>query len=257
MIIDVNVSLSRWPFRRTPCDEPSLLVDKLRTNGVVQAWTGTLDGLFHRDVAAANARLADECRRFGSGLLVPFGSVNPMLPDWREDLRRCRCEHGMPGIRLHPNYHGYRLDDAVFAELLQEATNQGMLVQLVLRMDDNRVQHPLMAVPDVDAKPLARVLPAMKSRPPLVILNSSHAFPSVVAALPNVYLDIAMRELLGVVGTMTQAAPGRVLFGSHLPLFALESALLKVRESGLPAAAAAALEHQTARRLLESARPAA
>ena len=59
MIIDVNVNLSRWPFRRVPCDETPRLVEALRRGGVQQAWAGTLDGLFHRDVAAANARLAE------------------------------------------------------------------------------------------------------------------------------------------------------------------------------------------------------
>lgn len=253
MIIDVNVSLSRWPFRRTPCDEPARLVEKLRASGVTQAWTGTLDGLFHRDLAAANDRLADQCRRFGPGLLVPFGSVNPTLPDWREDLRRCR-KLGMPGIRLHPNFHGYRLDEAGFAELLQEAAAEKMLVQLALRMDDVRVQHPLMKVPDVDPKPLARVLAAMKPRGPLVLLNSNRTI-GAVAALPDVYLDLAMWEGVEAVVALVRAAPDRVLFGSHLPLFAIESALLKVRESGIPDAAA--LEQHTARRLLESVRPAA
>ena len=29
MIVDVNVSLARWPFRRVPCDEPPRLVETL------------------------------------------------------------------------------------------------------------------------------------------------------------------------------------------------------------------------------------
>ncbi len=37
MIVDTNISLSRWPFRRLPGDEPEKLVATLRHRGVVQA----------------------------------------------------------------------------------------------------------------------------------------------------------------------------------------------------------------------------
>ena len=117
-LIDVNVTLGRWPFRRLPLDETPALVAKLRHNGVKQAWVGTFDGLFYKDIAAANAWLAGECHRHGRGLLTPFGSINPTLPDWEDHFHRCAEIHHMAGIRLHPNYHGYKLDDPVFARLL-------------------------------------------------------------------------------------------------------------------------------------------
>lgn len=259
MIVDVNVNLSRWPFRRTPCDEPARLAASLRRHGVAQAWTGTLDGLFHRDVAGANLRLAEDCRHWGAGLLVPFGSVNPMLPDWRDDLSRCRQDHKMPGIRLHPNYHGYRLEEAVFSEVLQEALKQGLIVQVALRMEDTRVQHPLMRVADVDPAPLGKVLAALP-RLPVVVLNVTRAAKASqlrpLAALPNVFFDCAMWEGMGGVAALAREITAeRVLFGSHLPLFPLESSLLKLRESGLAAGQVQAICEKNARRILPAVCP--
>lgn len=253
MTIDVNVNLSRWPFRRTPCDEPEKLAATLRRHGVTQAWAGTLDGLFHRDIASANARLAADCRQFGNGLLLPFGSINPRLPDWRDDVRRCRDEHRMPGIRLHPNFHGYKLDDPLLCEVLDAAEQAKFIVQIAVRMDDVRVQHPLIQVPDVDPTPLATILAA---RPKLrvVLLNTNRTVQQAAAkkliALPNVYIDCAVWETIGAIEALLAATPERALFGSHLPLYPLESALLKLRESELSPAQERAIRSENAQRLL-------
>lgn len=237
MIIDVNANLSRWPFRRTPCDELPRLVAAYQKHGVRQAWVGSLDGLFHRDLDGVNRRLVEACREERSVELVPFGSINPMLPDWQEDLRRLAEDYSMPGLRLHPGYHGYRLDEPALAELLDQAAQRRLIVQLVVRMDDVRVQHPLMRIADVDTKPLAALVQA---RPGLrvVLLNGlatlRGARLKALAATERVWFEIAMREGAGGVGSLLdEAPPSRVLFGSHLPLFPLESAILKMQEAAL------------------------
>ena len=254
-LIDVNSYTGHWPFRRVPGDEPQALVAKLREQKVTQAWTGSFDGLFHRDLAAVNERLVKVCREHGDGLLIPFGSINPALPDWEDDLRRCHEAHGMRGIRLHPNYHGYKLDDPRFAKLLAVATERRLIVQLAISMEDERTQSPLMPIPHVDAAPLAALvksLPALR----LVLLNAFRglAIPKVadLIAVGQVYTDIAMLEGVGGVGRLIeQTAAERVLFGSHFPFFYHESATLKLRESSLAQPQLKAVTAENAMRLLE------
>ena len=255
-MIDVNVSLSRWPFRRLPCDETPRLVKQLRERGVTQAWAGSFDGLLHRDIAGVNARLVEECGRHGAGFLIPFGSVNPKLPDWQEDFRRIVEDDRMPGIRLHPNYHGYALDDPVFSELLAMAASHSLIVQLVVRMEDPRTHHPLVKVPDVSLTPLAGLIQQHpKSR--VVLLNSLKSLRgNTIAQLcksGNVYFEIAMLEGVGGIAEFLRSVPlDRLLFGSHFPFFYLESALLKLQESSLTAEQVRAISRTNAEGLLRT-----
>src|SRR5262249_39404119 len=105
-----------------------------------------------------NRRLAEECRTHGKGMLVPFGSVNPAWPDWEEDLRRCHEQYQMRGVRLYPAYHGYALEHPEFVRLIAEAARRNLLVQIVMRLEDERVHHVATNVPLVSLAPLADIL---------------------------------------------------------------------------------------------------
>lgn len=253
-LIDTNVNLFRWPFRALPCDETPRLIETLRKNNIAGAWAGSFEGLLHRDVGGVNLRLARECEERGDGLLLPFGTVNPTLPDWEDDLRRCHEELGMPGIRLHPNYHGYKLDDPRFRRLLELAADRGLIVQLAVKMEDERTQHPLVQVEEVDTSPLVELL---KKLPPLqlVLLNALRSIrpdqTETLATEHGVSFDIAMLEGVGGVRRLLETVPvGRVLFGTHAPLFYMESAVLKLRESPLSGVQRMAISEGNARRLL-------
>lgn len=253
-LTDANVSLFHWPFRRLPLDEPAALATRLTALGVGEAWAGSFEGLLHRDLDGVNRRLAAACREVRSLRLRPFGSVNPLLPDWPEDLRRCARAHGMPGIRLHPNHHGYGLDHPAFESLLRLAGEAGLIVQLVVATEDTRTQPPQTQVADVDLRPLPALL-ARHDQTRVQLLN--HRPGSITAELaqrPNLWFDIARTEATdGVTRLVRQAGAERVLFGSHAPFLIPEAALIRVEEgllTGLAPAEAEALLFTNARRLL-------
>lgn len=252
-IIDTNVSLGRWPFRRLPLDETPALVAKLRANGVTQAWAGSFDALLHKDIAAVNARLADECARFGEGMLIPFGALNPMLPAWEEDLRRCAELHKMRGIRLHPNYHGCKLGDPIFERVLQLASERDLAVQIAVIMEDERTLSPLVNVPPTDTAPL---VPLVKKYPRarVQLLNAFRTLrgkPVLDLAAAGVRFEIAMLEgVAGIGKLLAEIQPARLLFGSHAPFFYFESAKLKLRESVLTDTQFTAISAEDARTFL-------
>lgn len=257
-LIDVNVTLSRWPLRRLPLDETRALVAKLRRQGVTQAWAGSFEGVLDKDLAAANSRLADECRRHGRGMLVPFGTVNPTLPDWQEDVRRCHEEHKMPGLRLYPGYHGYGLGDPVFATLLSLAAGRGLILQLVVGLEDERTQGRLMRAPAVEVAALAGLL-RTQAEARIVLLNGCRwvkgPLLASLAKTGQVCCDIATLEGVGGVANLLREVPTDcVLFGSCAPLFYFESARLKLQESVLNEDQMAAVCGGNARRLLREGR---
>ena len=252
-LVDVNVSLGRWPFRRLPGDEPAELVARLRARGVAQAWAGSFDGLLHKDLTAVNARLADDCQKYGRGLLLPFGSINPRLPGWEDAVRICVEEHHMRGIRLHPNYHGYPLDDPAFTRLLKLATERGLVVQVALVMEDERMMHPLVRVLPVDPAPLADIVrqtPGLR----LVLVNALRTLrgPSLqkLVSAGEVFVEISMLEGVGGISALLRQVPvSRILFGSLAPLFYFVAAKLKLKESLLTPDQLHAIRRENAQRL--------
>jgi hypothetical protein len=159
----------------------------------------------------------------------------------------------MPGIRLHPNYHRYKLDDPDFARLLRLAADRRLIVQLTLAMEDERAMHPLLRVEPVNPAPLADLVqktPGLR----LVVLNALRMLRGEplrkLLAAGEVYVEIATLEGVGGVARFLEQVPlQRVLFGSHAPFFYFESAFLKLQESPLSQQKLNAIRRENAQRL--------
>ncbi len=232
-IIDTNASLFHWPFRRLPLDDTEKLVKKYRVLGISEAWVGTFEAILHRDLASANSRLVTTCRQFTE--LVPIGSVNPTFPGWEEDLRRCIEDYKMLGVRLHPNYHGYSLDDVRLARLLVLVAGSNRFVQIVVAMEDTRTQHRLVQTADVDLTPLPDVLGKIPgARVQLLNYRPQSVQLKRLAQSPAVYFDTARVESTDGVASLLQQVPvNRCMFGTHAPLFIPEASLIRTSESEL------------------------
>lgn len=243
-IIDTNIHLFEWPFRQLKYNRTKALVEKLRKHRISQAWAGSYEALLHKDIDGVNARLANECRTRGEGMLLPFGTVNLAWPDWEEDLRRCDEVYSMPGIRIYPAYQGLGLEHPGIQQLIHQATERGLLIQIVGDMEDARVHHPKIDVLELDMAPLIDVLRKQpEAKVQLLYWNHQlrHTQLERLIAETNAVLDTSRIESAGGVKRLIEGDPwsgsnaplpvDRVLFGSHAPYFPVETNVLKLFES--------------------------
>jgi hypothetical protein len=138
------------------------------------------------------------------------------------------------------------------------------VVQIVLRLEDERVHHQAIAIASVDVSPLIGVLKKLPGAKVQLINAAGPLLGRNVAALvkeTTVTFDIAATEGNGGIGKLIEgknysyqgAIPvERLMFGSHAPYFPCESALLKLFESSLSLQQLNQLMHANARFLIGS-----
>jgi len=202
--------------------------------GIDQAVVSSINAIFYKNSQAGNEELAKEIRRHGDRL-IPFAVLNPTYADWEHDLVVCAEEFGMLGLRLYPHYHNYTLSDACCRELIQAATERGLLLSLPIRVTDRRQRHWLVDVPDVA---LEEVVQLVKAHPEaqFILLNGlgyiNFPLGQKGSDLPaNYVLEISrlsavlkaeMRQLLDNLG------PDRLVFGTGMPFKYPDPALVKL-----------------------------
>jgi hypothetical protein len=222
-LIDVNVSLGHWPFQRFAVRTAAQLDEHLRHEGIVEAWVGAMDSVLYPDPDVYDDLLAAELRDYPHLKFVK--TINPTLSNWRAGLDKADF-----AIRLYPNYHEYAFTDERLTPVLEEAQRRGLLVQVVMRVDDERNQYRLMMVPAVSVE---AVLPIVQRFPDLrfVILNGYYGEAAQLLGCPNVSVDTALIERIETLGSFLKRAnePDRILFGSYTPMLYTRSAILKLR----------------------------
>src|SRR5688572_15026184 len=64
-IVDTNINLFDWPFRKLKYRDTASLVAKLKKHRIIEAWAGSFEALLHKNITGVNERLTRECREHG------------------------------------------------------------------------------------------------------------------------------------------------------------------------------------------------
>jgi predicted TIM-barrel fold metal-dependent hydrolase len=159
----------------------------------------------------------------------------------------------MPGIRLHPNYHGYRLDDPRFARLLDLAARRQVIVQFVAWLDDARHKWLTPSSP-VDLQPLVQVITRLPSLRLVIAGGVAKIDDEAIRQLLSsnqAYFDFAHLAATTPLPTLVdRTSPSRIVVGSGTPLHPIEPARTKLQEATLSNDRFSAIASRTAAELI-------
>lgn len=142
MLIDVNMYLGHYPFRKTQNQTAPELVRLMDEYEIDMACVSSISGIYYRDVMQGNYELLDEIADY-KDRFIPMCTINPVYACAKEDLETCITKLGFKGIRLFPKQHGYRLDCPEAVAILKAAAEYKVPVQLPIYLEDPRQRHPM------------------------------------------------------------------------------------------------------------------
>lgn len=234
MLIDSNAYVGHWPFRQLKDNTCKGLLERMKNYDIDVSVVSNLNGVFYKNTQHANEELYDEIKsskQFGDRF-VPFAVINPIYNGWKDDLEICSTRLGMKGIRLHPIYHGYELNNPFCIELVKMARDKGMVVALSLRMVDARPSSWL----DVEKEwSLKDILPILKAVPDakyliLNVANSTALNADEQAVFKNLdfVMDTSGRNMADLGNLLVRFGKEKFAFGTHSPIFDYRTGLLRV-----------------------------
>ena len=234
MIVDVNAYLGHFAFRRLRHNTAAAMLALMDSRKIDKAVVSSASAITYRNAQAGNEELAEEVRGHGDRL-IPYAVINPFYAGWQDDLQICHEQFGMAGLRLYPKWHNYQLSSPCCRELVDAATERGMVISIPIRVEDNRQRSWLLNVPDV---PLEEIVELVRAHPKarFILLNGIGYTGSPLGrkdnGLPSNYavelsrLSAVLANELGQL--ITNLGAERLIFGTGMPFNYPDPALVKL-----------------------------
>lgn len=230
MIYDMTAFLGPYDRRPVGGDAESL-ARVLGEWQVERAFAGRIDTLFLDN--GNGAEQPQPPARFGAVTVETVPVIDPTLPTWA-DLVSAQFEANgrrLPMLRLHPGHHGYAIDDEkTVGPIVDWAHHHGVVIQVILSLDDSRRRHPAVKIQDV---PLASLVRLAKTFPQQQFLASGALFGALAGLTKDrpdqLWADTARVEAAAGLSRLFSAGWGdRLVFGSFAPLLIMHSAIARI-----------------------------
>lgn len=256
-VIDCNVFMGNWAFRRLRRNDARGVIAMMDQFGIERACVASADAILYKDCQAGNERLFEETRPYAERFWL-YATLNPVYAGWERDLVRC-IDLGFKALRLYPYYHGYELTGSEASAIVDAAARAGMPVSAPCRVVDVRQRHWMDTTRNLDPVQLVEVV----EKHPDATFLLSEAYLSApregdlwkrMRELPcyvelsrmTSCLDKSLQVMVDALGA------DRVLFGTGFPFKTPSPAFLKVQLLDAEPEAKAQIVGGNARRLFEA-----
>jgi predicted TIM-barrel fold metal-dependent hydrolase len=150
--------------------------------------------------------------------IVPFGTIHPDFDDWEHEIERLKKE-GIKGIKFHPDYQGFFVDDKRMYPIYEKTAEEGLIALFHAGQD--------IAFPDVVRNTPARFKKVLEDIPKLCAVDAHMGghmmFDEVSEHLVgrDFYMDTSFAHYVlgdeGFTRLIKKHGAEHVLFGSDSP----------------------------------------
>lgn len=167
--------------------------------------------------------------------IIPFGSVHPLFEDYRNELKRL-AENGIKGIKLHPDYQDFFVDEERMFPIYNEIFEAGLVLLFHAGVDVG-LPEPVHCTP----KRLLSMSKHFKGAEIIAAHMGGFALWDDVREYltgSGIYIDTAcVFELLDndeVRNLILSYGSDKVLFGTDSPWYDQKTEISKIKALGLP-----------------------
>lgn len=233
LAIDVTCHIGQWPYQLGASSDMHALQEYITRHGLSAVWVSHLAALFGFDTRTGNEECLISCR--DDPAIHPMAVINPLEETWRSELDWA-IDAGFLGIRLAPGFHGYGQEPLV--DVARATAPHGLVVQLLVRLDDERVRHPQSPASDVEIETAEALVRSVPEAPLLLSGLNWIEWQALTQALgdqlpPTLCSDFwHVDGPFGVTECLEEAGEHWV-FGSGFPIQAPEPTMLQLSASML------------------------
>jgi predicted TIM-barrel fold metal-dependent hydrolase len=233
MLIDINTHVGHWPFRKLRNNTCNARLQAMNNHGIAISVVSNLNGLFYKNVQSANDELYQELKsdKLFHNRFIPIATINPLYAGWQNDLRDS-VKMGMKGVRLYPDYHGYKLEDYACIELIKQARDLGLIVSFALRIVDSRVSSWLDINEEYSLKDIVPVIEKVPDAKYLIvnIVNGTQLTDEQAALIrkSNILMDTSGASMNNLGALIKKCGNQKFGFGTHSPVLDHRTGLLRI-----------------------------